>query len=110
MAICKYETSSKRMNTVWHILTRLVVIALAAVWFMTVADSMACHNHTALFGHGDEGCSTTECVCACHAALESVENQHLFFPARNDCVAFDYIVLLGTSVPSDIFRPPLACS
>ena len=100
------------MKKTWHILKRMVVIALAAVSFLMAAHAVACHSETEFSGHNDDGCSQTECVCvcACHAALEPSCNDDLCLVGRAFYISSDYVILLGTSVPCDIFRPPLARS
>ena len=98
------------MRKVWNILTHLCVIVLAIVGFLMVAHTVVCHSDNTRCGHRDDGCATTECVCVCHAALEPAENPELCFPERGVSVSFEYVTVLGTSVPADIFRPPLARS
>lgn len=100
------------MKRVWHILTRMVVVALTAGWILTAAHAVACHSDSALFGSGDDGCAASEsvCVCACHAAVELSANLDFCASERIPFVPSEYVTLLGTSVPADIFRPPLANS
>ena len=100
------------MKRAWHILTRMVVVALTAVWILTTAHAVACHSDSALFGHSDDGCAASECVCicACHAAVEPSANLDVRASELTPFVPSEYVTLLGTSVPADIFRPPLANS
>ena len=108
--ICHY--TCEQMKKTWHILTRIVVVALTAVWILTTAHAVACHSDSALFGHSDDGCAASECVCicACHAAVEPSANLDVRASELTPFVPSDYVTLLGTSVPADIFRPPLANS
>ena len=100
------------MKKTWHILTRIVVVALTAVWILTTAHAVACHSDSGLSGNGEDGCDATECVCicACHAAVEPSANLDVCAAERIPFVQSEYVTLLGTSVPADIFRPPLANS
>ena len=100
------------MSRAWHILQRVIVVALAAISLLMAAHTLACHNENMLAGHDDEGCSATECVCvcACHAALEPSSGLDLCLPELLFVLPSEYVTLLGTSVPADIFRPPLAHS
>ena len=93
-------------------MTRIVVVALTAVWFLTAAHAVACHSESALYGHSDDGCATNECVCicACHAAVDTSANLDVCASELTPFVPSEYVTLLGTSVPADIFRPPLANS
>ena len=108
--ICHYNP--EQMKKTWHILTRIVVVALTAVWILTTAHAVACHSDSALFGHSDDGCAASECVCicACHAAVEPSANLDVRASELTPFVPSEYVTLLGTSVPADIFRPPLANS
>ena len=96
----------------WHILTRIVVIAFAAGWFLMTAHQVAYHSDNAVCGHDGDGCDKAECVCicACHAALAPTFSQELVVQEQPVFVSFEYVILLGTYVPTDIFRPPLANS
>ena len=100
------------MKRAWHILTRMVVVALTAVWILTTAHAVVSHSDSALSGNGDDACAASECVCicACHAAVEPSANLDVCAAERIPFVQSEYVTLLGTSVPSDIFRPPLANS
>lgn len=93
-------------------MTRIVVVALTAVWFLTTAHAVACHSDSALSGNGDDGCAASECVCicACHAAVVPSDNNDFCVSERIPFVPSECVTLLGTSVPADIFRPPLANS
>lgn len=106
------ESDREPMKRALHILTRMVVVALTAVWFLTSAHAVACHSDSGLSGNGDDGCADTECVCicACHAAVEPSANNDFCVSERIPFVPSEYVTLLGTSVPADIFRPPLANS
>jgi len=99
------------LKKIWHSVTRLIVVAFVATWFFTVAHETAYHSDHGMCGHGDHG-SHTECVClcACHAAVEPSFTDFLYLPEVIPFIPFDYISLLGTDVPNDIFRPPLANS
>ncbi|MEI7946739.1 MAG: hypothetical protein WCJ02_08580, partial [bacterium] len=70
------------------------------------------HNDSAVCGHGEDGCAKAECVCicACHAALAPTFTQELYVQEQTAFVPSEYVILLGTYVPTDIFRPPLANS
>ena len=100
------------MKKSWRLIMRVAVGALVAVWFMTIAHQVMCHLGDEMCGHGDEGGAHTECVCicACHAAIEPAFNQDVAAPEPILYVTADYVILLGTYVPADIFRPPLANS
>jgi len=100
------------MKKTWHILTRIVVVALTAVWILTTAHAVACHSDSALSGNGDDACAASECVCicACHAAVEPSANLDVRASEFTPFVPSEYVTLLGTCVPADIFRPPLANS
>lgn len=93
-------------------MTRMVVVVLTAVWILTTAHAVACHSDGALSGNGDDGCAASErvCICACHAAVVPSANHNFCASARTLFVSSEYVTLLGTPVPSDIFRPPLANS
>lgn len=86
--------------------------ALVAVWFLTTAHQVAYHFDNEMCGHNDEGSAHSECVCicACHAAIEPAFNQDVSVPEPILFVTSDYVTLLGTYVPAEIFRPPLANS
>lgn len=88
------------------------VVALMAVWVLTTAHAVACHSDRALFENGDDGCAASECVCicACHAAVVPSDDHDFCALERTPFVPSEYVNLQGTSVPADIFRPPLANS
>lgn len=93
-------------------MARIVAVVFAAVWCLTTAHAVACHSDNALYGHSDDGCAASECVCicACHAAVEPSANLDVCASELTPFVLSEYVTLLGTSVPADIFRPPLANS
>jgi hypothetical protein len=100
------------LKNYWHILTRIVVIAFAVGWFFMTAHQVAYHSDTVVCGHGEDGCAKAECVCicACHAALAPTFSQELCVQEQIIFVSSEYVMLLGTYVPIDIFRPPLVNS
>jgi hypothetical protein len=100
------------MRRKWHTLACVSVIALTAVWFLATAHEMACHGNGELSGDGADGCASTECVCicSCHAAVEPFANLDVCASDLNPFAFSEYVMLLGTSVSADIFRPPLANS
>ena len=91
---------------------RIAVGALVAVWFMTIAHQVTYHIDNEMCGHGDEGGAHSECVCicACHAAISPTFNQDVSAPEPILFAQSEYMILPGTCVPDDIFRPPLANS
>jgi hypothetical protein len=100
------------MKKNWRLFMRIAVGALVAVWFMTIAHQVTYHLDNEMCGHGDEGGAQSECVCicACHAAIAPAFNQDVSAPEPILFVTSDYVTLLGTYVPAEIFRPPLANS
>ena len=100
------------MKWAWHIVTRTVFAVIAVFWLMTTAHEVACHRDQAMCGDGDDGCAQTECVClcACHAAIETDTPNDFCTSGRLLYVPSEYVTLRGASVPTDIFRPPLANS
>ncbi len=93
-------------------MTRIAFITLVAGWFFTIAHQVAFHCDNEMRGHSDGGGAKSECVCicACHTALEPAFDQELSMPERTIFVPSEYVILPGTYVPNDIFRPPLATS
>ena len=100
------------MRKAWHIIGRVTLLLLAAVWLQTTAHLLVCHSHNALYGHCDDGGTESECVCicACHAAVEPADTLDYRSSERTGFVPSVYVTLRGTSIPADIFRPPLANS
>ena len=84
----------------------MAVITLVVVCFQTVAHVAICQSDNALCGNNDD-CATAECVCVCHVAMEPAADHELCAPARTVFISSEYVTLPGTSLPADIFRPPL---
>jgi hypothetical protein len=100
------------MRKGWYIVGRVTLLLLAAVWLQTTAHALVCHSDNALYGHCDDGGAASECVCicACHAAVEPADALDYRASERTVFVPSVYVNQRGTSIPADIFRPPLANS
>jgi hypothetical protein len=51
--------------------------------------------------------TTTICLCVCHSAIGMAQPAEPHTLPGTGAQSFDYAPPHGTSVPSDIFRPPL---
>ena len=93
-------------------MARIVVVAFVVLWSLTTAHEVASHSDNGTCEHSDDGTAQSECVCicACHAAVEPLFAPYVCPPERTIFVFSEYVTLLGTYVPVDIFRPPLANS
>lgn len=107
---CCYDDG--RLKKVWHIVTRVVVVVFVVLWSLTTAHEVASHRDDGMCGHSDDGTAHSECscICACHAAVEPLFNPDYCPLERITFVVFEYVTLLGTAIPADIFRPPLVNS
>jgi hypothetical protein len=102
----------KTLKKIRHILQRIAVVALVAGLVYTATQQVAFHSDNEIGGHRDAGGAHAECVCicACHTAFDFTFDQGLCTLDPILYVTSEYIILLGTHVPADIFRPPLANS
>ncbi|MEI6646345.1 MAG: hypothetical protein WCP12_09935 [bacterium] len=93
-------------------MARFLVITFVVLWSLTTTHEGALHRDHGMCEHGDDGTTHSECscICACHAAVEPLFNPDFCPPECTAFVVFEYVILLGTAVPADIFRPPLANS
>ena len=100
------------LKKTWHRLARIVVIMFAVIGFFTAAHQATHRSDDAMCEHGDDGGSQAVgvCICACHAALVPAFSQDLCGQEQIIFVSSEYVILLGTYVPTDIFRPPLVNS
>lgn len=100
------------MKKIRQILQRIAVVALVVGLVYTAAHQVSFHNDNEMGEHRDAGGAHSECVCicACHTALEFAFDQELCKLELVFYVPSEYVILLGTHVPADIFRPPLANS
>jgi hypothetical protein len=100
------------LKKIRHIFTRIAFVSLVAGWFFTTAHQVAFHCDTEMSGHSEDGGAKAECVCicACHTALEPTFDKDLCVQEQTIFVSSEYVILPGTTVPADIFRPPLANS
>ncbi len=95
------------MKRTRKILSQLVAIALVAVWFQTCAHADACHGED---DAGGDPAAESVCACECHGVLVADRKQDLDVPMDAGQEFPDFLTLRGTSVPADIFRPPLVNS
>ena len=100
------------LKNTWHILIRFAVVAFVVFWSLTTAHEAVSHHDNGMCEHRDDGTAQSECVCicACHAAVEPLFNLEFCPPERIFFVFSEYVILMGTAVPIDIFRPPLVNS
>ncbi len=92
------------MRGVWNRIQGAALIALVAVWLLVCSHAVVCHcDHEA----ESQPSSPTVCLCVCHAALETAPLSVLCAPSEDAIRVPDYVPPHGTSLPLDIFRPPL---
>jgi hypothetical protein len=87
-----------------HTLISAVLAALVAVWLHMCAQTECRCKHA---GAG-EAPAAVLCVCVCHTAFGIPPAFEPCGAPETEGTSFDYVPPHGTSVPGDIFRPPLA--
>ena len=98
-----------KMKMAWHILRRMVILVLAAVWFETSAEAGGCQTDNELCGHSSS--ATTVCDCDCHPAIEPLCETTVFVEHRKTGrVHSSDETIRDLLLPNDIFRPPLTNS